>query len=379
MTRRERGVTLVELLVAVALLGLAMAVVATLAIPVLAAFEAEPAAADAQQRVRSAIHVLLDDVQRAGSGFLHTTDDGPGLALPALLPDGVATGAWTVQPQARVLSAWHAPRGAAHGALRVALAAGAVVVPLARPAFCPAATPTCGFAPGDEVVVFTPHGRLALATVRQVVLPLELVLAAPLLEAWPAGAAVSAITAHTYEPRPDPATGLMQIVRRLGGGPPSPVVDFVRRFEVEWIVAAGAPRVHLAPDGSEEHATSAPAPPAPAAGAHPAWPDGDNCAFFRDASGAAHWRGAAGGGAPAPATLAMFADGPWCPGPEAALRWDADLARVAMVRVVIAVAVAATTLRPPVGLGLGRRPGARLVPDLAVEAIARPGRRSGGA
>ncbi len=379
MTALERGATLVELLVAIALLGLAMSAVAALTMPVLAAFEADPAAADAQQRARSALHVLLDDAQRAGTGFLPMGEDGPGLAMPSLLPDAVTTGAWVVQPQPGTLATWHAPRGAAHGVVRAAIAAGGILVPLARPAFCSAVTPTCGFAAGDEIAIVVPHGRFAIATIRQVHAPLDLELTAPLADAWPAGAAVSAIVAHSYELRPDPATGLSQIVRRLGSGPATPVVDFVRRFDVEWIAADGAPRVHLAPDGSEEHATAAPRPPAPGVVVEPAWPAGENCAFFRDAVGAAHWRGSAGGGVPAPVAPAVFADGPWCPAPDAPVRWDADLARVAEVRLVVSVAVATTTLRPPVGLGIGRRPGARLVPDLVVETTVRPGRRSGGA
>ena len=379
MTSRERGATLIELLVAIGLLGLAMSLVAALTLPVLAAFEADPAAADAQQRARSVLHALIDDVQRAGTGFLPMSEDGPGLAMPSLLPETVTTGPWAVQPQAGTLTTWHAPRGAAHGVVRAAVAAGALMLPLARPAFCSAVTPTCGFAAGDEVAIVAPHGRFAIATIRQVHAPLDLELTSPLAEAWPAGAAVSAIVAHTYERRADPATGLSQIVRRLGSGPATPVIDFVRRFEVEWIVADGAPRVHLAPDGSEEHATSGPRPPGPGVVGEPAWPAGENCAFFRDAVGAAHWRGSAGGGAPAPVAPAIFADGPWCPAPDAPVRWDADLARVAEVRLVVSVAVATTTLRPPVGLGIVRRPGARLVPDLVVETTVRPGRRSGGA
>jgi type II secretory pathway pseudopilin PulG len=373
-----RGATLIELLVALTLLGLAMSVVAALTIPVLAAFEAEPAAADAQQRARGTLQVLIDDVQRAGTGFLHETDAGPGLGLPALLPDAPRTGGWTVAPRANTLTAWHAPRGAAHGTTRAASAAGAAVVPLSRPAFCSAVTPTCGFAAGDEVVLYLPHGRFAVATIAQVDAPLDLRLASPLVEAWPAGTAVAAVTAHTYELRADPTTGLSQIVRRLGSGPPTPVVDFVRRFEVEWVGASGAPRVHLAPDGSEEHAIGAPAPPPPGVMGDAAWPPGENCAFFRDAAGGAHWRGAAGGVAPAPLAAASFGDGPWCPSPAAPVRWDADLARVDGVRVVLSIAVAVDTLRPAAALGLARRPGARLVPDLVLETTVRAGRRSGG-
>jgi hypothetical protein len=60
------------------------------------------------------------------------------------------------------------------------------------------------------------------------------------------------------------------------------------------------------------------------------------------------------------------------------VRWDADLARVDGVRVLLSIAVAVDTLRPAAALGLARRPGARLVPDLVRETTIRAGRRSGG-
>ena len=88
--------------------------------------------------------------------------------------------------------------------------------------------------------------------------------------------------------------------------------------------------------------------------------------------------GAAGGGAPAPLAAAALGDGPWCPSPAAPVRWDADLARIDAVRVVISIAVAVDTLRPAAALGLARRPGARLVPDLVLDTTVRAGRRSGG-
>ena len=53
------GVSMVELLVAVALMGLALGTVAMLATAVLAGFEADPAAADEQQRARSGINARI--------------------------------------------------------------------------------------------------------------------------------------------------------------------------------------------------------------------------------------------------------------------------------------------------------------------------------
>lgn len=375
MTRQDRGATLVELLVAIALFGLALGVLAMLSLPVMAAFEADPAAADAQQRLRSAVHALIEDVQRAGSGFLLAPDAAPGVALPALLPDASSAGAWAVPARPNTLTTWRAPRAAAHAVVRGAVAPGEVMVPLQRAAFCVAAT--CGFAADDEILLLAPHGRLGVATIREVLAPLDLLLAAPLADTWPAGTVVSTVVAHTYERRADPATGLFQVTRRLGAGPATPVIDYVRRFEVEWVATRGTPRILLAPDGTEERASHGPSPPAPTVVADAAWPPGENCAFFRDGAGAPHWRSSAGGATAVPVPLASLADGPWCPSPTAATRWDADLVRVAAVRLVLGVAVATTTLRPDVRRVL-TRPGGRLVPDLVVETVVRPGRHGGG-
>ncbi len=108
--RTDAGSTLVELLVATTLLGLALGTVAMLATAVLAGFEADPAAADQHQRARGGVAALLDDVQRAGSGFAQSPDLAPGTALPAVVPDVVAPGAWAVGAQARTLTTLSARR-----------------------------------------------------------------------------------------------------------------------------------------------------------------------------------------------------------------------------------------------------------------------------
>ena len=217
--REIRGTTLVELLVAMALLGLALGTVATLATAVLAGFEADPAAADQQQRARSGVAALVDDVARAGSGFVQDASDAPGAGLPSLLPDVAAAGAWSVRALPGVLTTVAGRRDAAHARLRAPAVAGDVWLRLERPAFCPPLSATCGFAAGDDVLLFDEHGRLAVAGVAQVITPLDLELGAPLAASWRAGAAVSAIVAHSYGLRADPATGLSQLVRSLGGGP----------------------------------------------------------------------------------------------------------------------------------------------------------------
>lgn len=373
----SRGFTLVEVLVSMALVALVVGLVAVVAVPVLEAFEADPAAADAAQRARGVAQALFDDLREAGSGFVSAPDIAPGVALPAVWPDALALGAWTPGARAHTVSAWHAPRGAAHLTLAVDVPAGTAVLPLIRPAFCSAVSPSCGLGANDEVLMHGPHGRLAASSVRQVLPPFDLDLTVPLADAWPAGTIVSVVESHTYELRPDAATGLSQITRRVGAGPATALVDYVTRFDVEWWVDAGAPRVVVAPPNIEEDASAGPAPPPPGLAAAPPWAAGENCAFTRDALGVARWRGSTGGAAPAVAALTEFGDGPWCPSAAAAVRWDADIARVSAVRVVMAIAAAASALRPPMGLGL-RRPRARLVPDLVLDTTVRIGRRNGG-
>ncbi len=353
-------------------LGLALSTVAMLATAVLAGFEADPAAADEQQRARSGVNALVDDVLHAGSGFVQAADDAPGGGLPALAPDLVTAGAWAMRAVPDTLTTIAGRRGAAHARLRGPAAAGDTWLRLERPAFCSAVSVTCGFAAGDDVLIFDRHGRFAGAGIANVVPPLDLELDAPLAEAWLTGAAVSSVVAHSYAARADPATGLLQLVRRLGGGPASPVIDFVTRFDVQWHTDAAEPFVRVAPDGTVEDASAGPRPPPTGVLGDPSWPAGENCAFARGPAGQPAWRGTTG-----PATLTAFADGPWCPAATAPTRWDADLARVTRVTVRLGVAVASARLRPPVSV-LSRVPGGRVVPDLTLVADLIPGRRNGG-
>jgi len=369
----EAGATLVELLVATALLGLALGTVAMLATAVLAGFEADPAAADQQQRARAGIAALSDDVRRAGSGFVQSPDLAPGTALPALVPDVVAPGAWAVRAVPHTLTTLAGRRGAAHATLRAPAVAGDTWLRLDRPAFCSLAVISCGFVAGDDVLLFDAHGRMAAAAVRQVAPPLDLELAQPLGESWRIGASVSSVVAHAYALRDDPATGLAQLVRSLGAGPANPVIDFVTRFDVEWQGAAITPVVLMAPDGTLEDATAGPRPPPVGTAADPAWPAGENCAYARDGATLPRWRSTTA------VSLGTLGDGPWCPSATAPSRWDVDLAHVTRVRVTLGVAVASARLRPPASVLWGDRyAGPRLVPDVTVVMDLIPGRRNGG-
>lgn len=370
------GTTFIELLVALAVLGLGIAVVAMAAAFVLGAFESEPAAADVQQRGRAGVHAIVDDLERAGSGFYASADDGPGAALPALLADRLASTGWVAAARPNTVTMWHARRDTPSAILDVTAFRGTSILHLRRPPSCAPAT-ACGFQVGDDLLVAAPNGRIEVAEVAAIRPPLDLDLTAPLGTAWAPGAMVAVVVPHTYERRADPATGLFQIVRSRASGPATPVVDFVTRFDVEWWSDAAIPRVVVAPDGTEEYASNGALPPPPGVTADPSWPPGENCAFTRDPAGVPVWRGGALSAA-GPLPLAALGDGPWCPSPAAASRWDLDLTRIARVRIVIGVAAAVAQLRPALGLGVTRRAGLRPVPDLVLESVVRPGRLGSG-
>jgi hypothetical protein len=372
---RHRGMSVVELLVALAVAGAGLSTLALLTPPVLAAFAADPAAAELHQRGRVSMVALVDEIARAGAGFVAAPALAPGWGLPSLVPDQMRSGAWAVAPRPSTLSVLAAARSAAHAALDQAAAAGDTRLVLRRPGYCAPLSPTCRFAAGDDVLLMDVHGRFALATVQAAVPPLVLDLSAPLAEGWPAGTQVSVLAAHRYALRDDPETGLRQLTRAVGTGPATAFVDFVQRFDVEWIVAAAAPAVRLAPDDSEEGTTFGPAPPPAGQVGDAAWPAGENCAFSRDAVGRASARSAAPPAGPDGVALASFGDGPWCPSPMAPTRWDADLTRVVGVRIRLELAVASAVLRPPMtalaGPGIAQR---RQVPLLRLTAVIAPGR-----
>jgi hypothetical protein len=370
------GMSVVELLVALAVASAGLSALVALTPPVLAAFAADPAAAELHQRGRATIAALVDEIARAGSGFVAGPALAPGWSLPSLVPDQLRGGAWTVSAQPSTLSVMAAARTAAHASLDQAAAPGETRLILRRPGYCSTLSPTCRFAAGDDILLADVHGRFALARLQAASPPLVLDLTAPLADAWPAGTQVSVIDAHRYALRPDAETGLQQLTRAVGIGPASPFVDFVTAFDVEWFVADAQPAVRLAPDGVEEGSTFGPAPPAVGQVGDAAWPAGENCAFRRDAIGHATARVPALTSGDAGVALAAFGDGPWCPSPWAPTRWDADLARVVRLRVRLELAVASAVLRPPVSTVLGGpdAPRQRLVPALRLAAVVAAGR-----
>ena len=364
-----RGFSLAELAVAATLAAIALSALLAFAMAAQASLEAEPAAADAQQRLRAAAVVLREAVQDAGSGFLLDPDRAPGHAVPALAPVPAVAGAWPAAAAGAVVTTLASPPGGARGRLTSDVAAGGLTLSLAPPSYCGGAT--CGFAAGDAVAIYDEAGALVLAAVRRVDPPLALVLAAPLPTAFAAGAWVAQADVTTIAAQATPEG--LQLTRARGLGVAGPVVDQLRRFEVEWWGTAAPPQVLPAIDGSAGRTTAGPLPPTGRALPGGAWPAGENCVFAVDAAGAWTSRLPARGAGLVAIPLAELQDGPWCPGPAAPGRWDADLLRLRQVRVTIAADAAAEHLRAPVPMLPGGR-ARRTVPPVETRLVLEPGR-----
>ncbi len=163
-TAAQRGTTLIELLVALTLASVGLLALALMSTGVLAAFDADPAAAEQQQRGRATMAVIVEDLARAGAAFVGDADLAPGWGAPAVVPDLLRAGGWVVGAAPSTLGVMSGARTAAHARLASAVAAGEARLVLERPGYCSPASPTCRFAAGDDVILTSVHGAFALAT-----------------------------------------------------------------------------------------------------------------------------------------------------------------------------------------------------------------------
>ena len=373
------GFTLAELLVAMAVTVVAVGLAASLVHPVSAAFQSLPEAADAQQRLRVAVQTLAEDIAGAGAGPVAAWAGRAVPAWPAVLPCRSGGEPLGTRPdgcaQVDAITLMAMPFTAPQAALAEDLDAPGAAIRLAPVSGCALSHPACRFHADARVLVADGSGAWDLV-------PLSAVSAdgaalehawAPLSRVYRAGALVGETGTRAYTLRVDPATGVPQLRRSTDGAPDMPWVDHVVEMRFEYFGRADPPSVIDDGEPLRRRASYGPVPPpAGVDDTLDAWPPGENCHVFR-ADGQAFPRQAAlaaetDGLARLPAEL--FADGPWCPDRASLNRYDADLLRIRLVRIVLRVQAQSPAVR---GLDAwlfaqpgGAREAARLVPDLEV-------------
>ncbi len=378
--RPDAGVTLVELLIASALMLAVSAATLAALDRARAMFEAQPEAADVQQRLRVAHDTLYDAIGRAGAGVPFGPLAGPlSSVLPPVVPyrrggsgDDPERGVYYRPDTISLLSV---PDTAAVATVLGVVPAGAGGVVFLRSNCGPGPLDhVCGFTQGMRVLIVDRAGRYDLATVDDVVgTELRVSHTGPWAGDYDrADAAVVEADARTYFLR-TAAGEPGQLVQYDGFVTDRPVVDHVVNLAFEYYGVPEPPALDepVDPLAWTSRATYGPPPPR-AAVDDPAdtWGPGENCAFAR-AGPTAVPRLAPLGAAPALVRLAPadLRDGPWCPDASHA-RYDADLLRVRRVHVRLRVQAAAAMVRGPVGAlfvrGGTATQAARLVPDLDI-------------
>jgi prepilin-type N-terminal cleavage/methylation domain-containing protein len=374
---RQRGFSLIELVVATAVMLAMAGAVFALVHPSNREFDSRLEIADQQQRVRVAVDTLTRDLTMAGAGAYIGGHVGPLTHYFApVMPFqwGTSGGDPPGTFRADAITLVSIPSTAAQTTLAADLTASDLALRATAGPACPAGTHLCGFAAGMTVLVFDDAGRAGLFTIAAV----EDAAAEMMLTAWPAGsettvyrrgANVVEARVHGYYLKTDVAAQTYQLMHSDGSsGPAVPVLDHVVGLSFQY---EGEPRAPIVtPTGD---ASYGPAPPE--SSTRPtAYPAGENCAFRIDETSglsASRLPALAAGTALAPLTAAALTDGPWCPDEANANRWDADLLRIRRIRVTVRIEAAQAALRGPAGAlfsnGGTSRDVNRWVPDQEIQ------------
>lgn len=373
------GFTVVELLVAMAIMMTVMGAVFAAVNPAHGTFQAQLEVADMHQRLRVSVSELARDIRMAGAG-LEAVGGGPlSMYLAPILPHRIGTrGGETGAFRADTIALLYVPHTAAQATIRAADGGDTLqrnasdLMVSARP-YCLPARPLCGFALGMRALLFDRHGAWDLVTITELVGDmLQIGYDGTLSTSYANGSFIAEVAAHTYYLQTDTRTSTYQLRRYDGFASDLPVVDDVVGLEIEYFGDASPPRrVSGRPLSDPRGPWTTYGPPPPELDKdNPAdtWGAGENCVFA--VAGGDHVPRLEVLGSGATLDRTVLTDGPWCPDASFANRYDADLLRIRRVRVVLRLQVTAAALRGPAGVLFARggtsNSAQRFVPDIEV-------------
>jgi prepilin-type N-terminal cleavage/methylation domain-containing protein len=387
MDRRDAGFTLVEMLIAMALMLVILGGVFQAFNPAQGSFRTQPEVADMQQRLRFGTDRLYNGIVVAGAGIYSGSGVGTlGNFFAPVLP--YLVGPLHNDPASGIffrddaITIFHVPTTASQCTIRDQMPRPSSEVKVNAEPGCPADDPLCGFEQGMRVIIFDDTGSFDFFTITEVQSDaLHLQHRPPInpedfSKAYDVGATISQVETDAYYWRQDAATNTFQLMHYDLFASDMPLIDDVVGLRFEYLGEATPPFLR-APVTDPVGPWTSYGPKPPALGvdvAGDSWPAGENCTFKVDpATGLQVSRLATLGppGSLAPLTASQLSDGPWCPDAVNVNRYDADLHRVRQIRVSFRVQTGVALLRGPAGILFSRagggRQGDRLVPDQAVQ------------
>jgi prepilin-type N-terminal cleavage/methylation domain-containing protein len=231
-SRGDGGFSLVELLIAMAVMATFSSALAALILAGESIARTQPEAADVQQRARVALQTLGAELALAGAGL----DRGPqagALAqyFPPVGPSG--DGGITI---------WYVSGREAQTTLAATLARGATDAPIRNAARCPASDPGCAFTRASTAIVFDGLGCRDVLRIDAVTSTSLQVRAGSRACSYGQGAAIAQGEVRTY--LVDAAA--RQLLRRdEATGFSAPVLDNVTAMRVEYLDGGRRVRVTL--------------------------------------------------------------------------------------------------------------------------------------
>jgi hypothetical protein len=373
--------SMIELVITTAVTAVVMSAAIAIIVPSQGIFEAQPEAADLQQRVRAAADAVMRDIMAAGAGVDTGPASGPlsdyfAPVVPYRIGDSNSDVAGGVFFRADTLSLITLPSPVAQARVTRASIVGQQLVAEAAPN-C-GGVPfdrLCGFTQDMRVIVLDTDGTYDIGSIASVLgLAVTVDHVGSFAGTHNSGTAMlAAVDLHTYYAKNDTATGAWQLVHYDGRVTDMPVVDELLKLEFEYFGDPSPPQLLAGTDLRSSQGpwtTYGPRPP-PLDVDNDAddWPAGENC-VFRVNEGAHVPRLATLSGTVSDVKLdaATLTDGPWCPDGASPARYDADLLRLRRVRVTMRFEAAAASLRGPVSTRFQRGGTAtsstRLVPDV---------------
>lgn len=361
VVRNERGFTLIEMIVAMAVMITVTTAIFTMVDPSRGAYRVQPEIADVQQRLRIGAGFLAGDLMMAGAGSPAGSPHVGTLTTFFAPIQPYRIGMIESDPENGVfyrddaITIMYIPPEAAQTSLSAPMPQPSSELKVAPQQNCPPGTPLCGFKEGLRIIIFDETGAyddMTVTEVQEASLHLQhnkSTAGNQLSKAYTIGAQIAQIEQKTFHYN----APSRQLMYYDGDQRDEAVIDEVVALVFEYFGEPRAPQM-INPVTNVVGPWTTYGPKPPALGVQPTnYPAGENCAFMVGPTGMHVGRLpdlAPGDNGLVLLTEEMLTNGPWCPDESFVTRYDADILRIRKIGVRLRVQVASAELRGPAGV-----------------------------